>query len=480
MDVVWRAQKGAQRAFMTCPVFEVLIEGNRGGGKTDVLIMDFAQHIGKFGSDWQGYLFRQTYKQLDDVVKKTKKWFPQIWPAACFRESDMTWTWPGGERLLLRYMERPDDYWNYHGSEFPWIAFEELTTWHSDECYKIMMSCCRSSRKDMPRAYRATTNPYGPGHNWVKHRFQLPIPPGRVAGPLIIIEDELDDTDEEDLYRVAIHSDIAENKILLDADPSYMKKVLAAAPNKAAKKAWKTGSWDIVAGGMIDDLWDPAIHVVPDFTFDVIPEDWRINRSYDHGQSAPFSVGWWAESNGETFELDGRTYGAVPGDLFRIQEWYGWNGEPNQGLRMFATDIGTGIIEREEEWGISDRVEPGPADTSIFDDYSPGKSVAGDMEEAGVEWTKADKGPGSRKQGWERVRKLLGGAIPQGEGEEKIRERPGLFICVRCEQFRRTFPVLPRSKKDLDDADTNAEDHLPDEVRYRVREKVEFTECEDW
>ena len=39
--VIWTPQPGAQVKALSCPVFEVLIEGNRGGGKTDVLLMDF-------------------------------------------------------------------------------------------------------------------------------------------------------------------------------------------------------------------------------------------------------------------------------------------------------------------------------------------------------------------------------------------------------------------------------------------------------
>ena len=39
-----------------------------------------------------------------------------------------------------------------------------------------------------------------------------------------------------------------------------------------------------------------------------------------------------------------------------------------------------------------------------------------------------------------------------------------------CRQFIRTFPVLPRDDKKPDDIDTEAEDHIADEARYRVLE----------
>jgi hypothetical protein len=469
-EVAWAPQPGSQEAWLDCGIYEGLYEGTRGPGKTDCLLMDFAQHVGKsvcpgdhkgYGAEWRGILFRQTYPQLADLVAKTKKWFPRVFPAATFNESKMTWAWPTGETLRLSYMAREEDYWNYHGHSYPWIGWEELTTWPSDHCYKIMMSCSRSTQPGMPRKYRATSNPYGPGHNWVKARWRLPLAPGRIIGPVIR---------EGDLPpRVAIRGRLTENRILLEADPEYIDRIRAAARNPSELKAWLYGSWDIVAGGMFDDIWQPRYHVVENIPLDAIPSTWRLNRSYDHGQSKPFSVGWWAQSNGEPIEVNGAVFGHVPGDLFRLTEWYGWNGSPNEGLRMLSTEIADEIRERENRWGLNGHVKPGPADSSIFDDFEPGKSVAGDMARRGVRWQAADKRAGSRKQGWEQIRKYLKGAVP---GEEGVRESPGLFICRNCEQFIRTFPVLPRDGKDPDDVDTDAEDHIADEVRYRVREKV--------
>lgn len=462
-EIAWVPNAGGQRAFLECPIFEAVLEGNRGGGKTDALIMDFAQHVGQgFGADWRGILFRQTFPQLRDVVAKTRKWFPRIFPSATFNQTEMTWTWPAGETLRLSYLQREADYWNYHGHEYPWIGFEEITTWPDDKCYKIMMSCSRSTHPKMPRKYRATTNPYGPGHNWVKARFKLPVPPGSPVGRVV--------RNDDDPPRVAIRSMLDENVRLLAADPDYQRKVLASAPNSAAKAAWESGDWDIVAGGMFDDVWNPTVHIIGDFEVaGLLNTGWKINRSYDHGQSAPFSVGWWAESNGEPIEVNGRVVGAVPGDLLRFAEWYGWNGSPNEGLRMLSREIAVGIKEREQEWGIWGNVKTGPADSSIFDDYEPGKSVAGEMRKVGVRWVPVDKGPGSRKQGWEIFRKYLSGSVP---GEEGAREFPGLFVCRRCDQFIRTIPVLPRKEKDLDDVDTDSEDHVADEVRYRLRQRV--------
>ncbi len=129
------------------------------------MVMDFAQHVGKgFREAWRGILFRRTYKQLADVVTRTKKWYPRMFPGAKFNEADFRWTFPEGEEMLLRYMAKPEDYWEYHGHEYPWIGWNELTNWPTSDCYERMKSCSRSSTPGMPRKIRSDTNPWGRGH----------------------------------------------------------------------------------------------------------------------------------------------------------------------------------------------------------------------------------------------------------------------------------------------------------------------------
>lgn len=463
--IIWKPQEGSQTAFLCCPVFEVLYEGTRGPGKTDALLMDFAQHCGKgFGADWRGVLFRQTYPQLSDVVAKANKWFPQIFEGAKFNKVEHKWVWPTGEELLLRHMKDPDDYWKYHGHAYPWIGWEELTNWAMPGCYLRMMSCSRSSVPGIPRKYRATANPYGPGHNWVKMRFRLPTSRGKV------ITDSLADDGKAEPPRVAIHGHIYENKILLDADPDYIDRIRASAESEAQLKSWLEGSWDVVAGGMFDDLWEPRTHVVEPFE---IPRSWVINRSFDWGSAKPYSVGWWAESDGTDLMTSKGLVSTVRGDLFRIAEIYGWNGKPNEGTRSLASDIAVKIVEKELAMGLQGRCRPGPADSSIFD-VQNGISIAADMERPvrikglkypGIVWERADKSPGSRKNGWQNIRRML-------KSSKKLpglpREQPGIFIFKTCDQFLRTFPVLPRDEKDPDDVDTDAEDHIGDETRYRI------------
>lgn len=495
--VVWAPLPGSQTLAMSCPAHIIVYHGTRGPGKTDAQLMRFRRHVGQgFGRHWRGIIFDREYKNLDDLVSKSMRWFPEFKDGARFlsSKSDYRWVWPTGEELLFRAIKRETDYWGYHGQEFPFIGWNELTKYPTDTLFDMLMSCNRSSFRaedhvvidnetgqvitppEIPLEVFATCNPYGAGHNWVKKRFINAAPMGRVVRKTVNVFNPRSQ-EREDVIKTQVHlfGSYRENKYL---SPEYIAELETITdPNK--RKAWLGGNWDVVAGGMFDDVWDSAQHVIPAFR---IPDNWRIDRSFDWGSSAPFSVGWWAESDGSDVQMpDGTWRSTVRGDIFRIAEWYGWNGKANHGLRMLANDVAAGIIEREMAMGIHNRVQPGPADNSIWD-VENGNSIAADMARPvrvkgqkfqGVRWMRSDKSPGSRIAGWEKVRKYLSNAQRQymelnGKKIPIPREKPGMFIFNNCTMFIDLFPVLPRDEVKHDDVDTDAEDHIGDEVRYKV------------
>ncbi len=434
--------------------------------------MSYLRHVGRgFGSAWQGILFRRTIDELKDVIRKTQEWIPQIWPEAIYNKTEKSWTWPSGETLFLRHFYKAEDYWSYHGWELPWIGWEELTTWPDLEGYTRMMSTSRTSKAGVPRMVRATTNPYGPGHNVVKDRFRLPVLSGKLMNP--VITDSLDLEGNPEPHRVAINSSLKENKVMLHNDPTYIDRLRASASSQAQLDAWLYGSWDIVAGGMFDDVWNRDYNVIPAFD---IPRSWYIDRAYDWGSSSPFSVGWWAESDGTDVQLpNGKWRSTVRGDLYLIHEWYGWTGRANVGQRLLDTEIAQGIIERELQYGLYGRVHPGPADTNIWNienGDSPEKRMRKPVRingrtYPGPTFIKADKRAGSRVMGWQAMREMIKHTQPEKPGMP--REKPGLFVFSHCDQFLRTVPVAARDPKKIEDIDTDSEDHVCDMTRYRVR-----------
>lgn len=429
MNRIWEPLPGSQTLFMTCPIYEALLEGTRGGGKTDTLLMSFAQHVGRgFGEHWRGVLFRLTYPQLADVVAKSKRWFHQIFPTAKFNKNDYVWEFATGEMLFFRYGASEDDYWNYHGHEYPWLGFEELTNWRDAQFFESMHSTCRSSFPGMPRMVRSTCNPFGRGHGWVKQRYQLGQG-GAQSGQVIRIEG--------DKPRVRIHSSIYENAHLLKNDPEYLKTLLALKdPNR--RKAWLEGDWDIHVGSFLEMVWNPKKHIVQPFT---IPSTWKVWKAMDWGYAAPYAVYWFA------LDPDGVHY------IWR--ELYGAGEKIGEGSRETAAEVARKVMrieEHDERMGYEYRMNL--ADPAIFSKIGADRSIGQIFRENKVRWQEAWNAKGSRVNGAQEIIRLL--------AEDKLK------VFSTCKHWLRTVPSLGPDDDNPEDVDTDAEDHAWDATRYGI------------
>lgn len=355
-----------------------------------------------------------------------------------------------GSKIFLCQCQYEKDVAKYQGAEIHVLMIDELTHF-TEKIYRFLRGRVRLGGLHIPEQFRGMfprilcgSNPGSVGHNWVKFFFVD-------SAPALHIKRQ--DKKEGGMLRQYIPARLADNPALLENDPDYADR-LEGLGDPELIKAMLDGDWDIVAGGMFDDLWKRDKHVIEPFD---IPSSWRIDRSFDWGSSHPFAVLWWAECPGERAP-NGRTY--PRGSLFLIRELYGWTGKPDEGCKWLAVDIAREIVRKEADWKLSS-VKPGPADTSIYDTEN-GVCIANDMSALGVNWIEADKSPGSRKNGAEILRKYLKAALKFPV------EEPGLFIFDRCKQFIRTVPTLPRDEKDTDDVNTKAEDHIYDAARYRI------------
>lgn len=427
--IIWSPLPGSQELFLSCPIFEALLEGTRGGGKTDTLLMSFAQYCGRgFGEHWRGTLFRLTYPQLADVVAKSKRWFYQIFPGIRFSESEYCWKWPTGETLFFRYGATEDDYWNYHGHEYPWLGFEELTNWRDGAFFEAMHSTCRSSHPGMPRMVRATCNPFGKGHGWVKARYKLGAGGAR-SGEVIRIAGEKP--------RVRIRSRLDENIHLLKNDPEYIRTLQALKdPNR--RKAWLEGDWDIHVGSFLEKVWDANRHIVKPFP---IPPSWKVWKAMDWGYAAPYAVYWFAMDH--------------DGCIYIWRELYGAGEKPGEGAREPAAEVAQKILrmeQRDERMGYTYRHNL--ADPAIFSKIGADRSIGQIFRENKVKWQEAWNGKGSRVNGAQEVIRLL--------AEDKLK------VFDTCRHWLRTVPGLPPDDHDPEDVDTHAEDHAWDATRYGI------------
>lgn len=435
-NLLWAPQEGPQTALLQCPIFEVFYGGARGGGKTEASIGDWLEHSSMYGEAAIGIFVRRKFKQLAEVIARTKQIFPKM--GAKYNEQKAEWKMPGGGRLKFVYLERDSDAEEYQGHNYTRVYVEEVTNFPSSSPIDKLRATLRSGA-GVPVGMRLTGNPGGPGHNWVKARYIDPDPAGYkvIAESCDVVIDEV--TQTVTLERVFIPSKLGDNMLLLRNDPTYVLR-LRQSGSEALVKAWLEGNWDIVDGAYFAEFSEETHVKDRDYIRFAPPQTVRF-RSFDWGSARPFSTGWWAIADGTWPQSDPLPFGAI----FRYKEWYGASG-PNKGLHMTADLVAKKIMEMER----GERVRYAVADPAIFI-RNGGPSIAESM--AQCHWRRADN---KRLPGWEQVRQRL-------VGENGV---PMMYIADNCEDTIRTLPVLQHDDTNPEDLDTDGEDHAADEIRY--------------
>ena len=437
--MIWKAQPGPQEAFVKSNVFEVVYGGARGGGKTDAALGDFLLHAVDYGAAARGLLVRRQRVSLEPTIARARKIFRPV--GAKWAEAKSRFEWPSGAVLYFRYLDNDADADLYQGHDYSRVYVEELTQFPSPVPVDKLKATLRSAA-GATCGFRATCNPGGPGHNWVKARYI-----DRGAWDLIVepFRNPFDGSTAS-LKRMFIPAKLADNPKLLANDPGYIPR-LQQSGSAELVRAWLEGDWNIIQGAFFDK-WSNRNIVAPF----VIPPDWLRIRAFDWGYAAPFSVGWWAVVP-EELSVDGSR--RLPrGALVRYREWYGCNGRPDEGLRMEAEAVARGILEREAGETISHPV----ADPSIFR-QDGGPSIAERMRRCGVAFRAADNtrvGKAGAMSGWDQMRARITGT----------EVGPMLAVFDTCRDFIRTVPVLQHDRMRTEDLDTTAEDHIADETRY--------------
>lgn len=240
-----------QNDFLQLSCEEALYGGAAGGGKSEALLMWLAEGVGIPG--YSGIIFRRTFPQLnksnDSLIAKSYRLYPAL--GGVYHITNKCWTFPLGETISFGHLQHENSVYDYQGSAFHRIAFDELTQFTLDQ-YLYLFSRIRSALNfPITLGVRASANPGGIGHIWVKDRFitidaledlrgmdvSQPTPPSRVYWPTI--------------HRAFVPARIADNPFLdLFA---YEQKLNHLPP--VTRERLKNGDWSIMPDGLIKPNW---------------------------------------------------------------------------------------------------------------------------------------------------------------------------------------------------------------------------------
>ena len=417
--ILWEPQPKQQLA-LSCSAFELFYGGAAGGGKSDFLLADFLAGCNEGRGAWRGILFRRTYRELEDLIIRAKELYIPL--GARYHKTENVFTFPTGSFLRLRYLERDEDVGSYQGHQYTWCGFDELGNYATDYCYLYMISRLRSAA-GLKCYMRATGNPGGVGHSWIKMRFIDKKKPNTIY------------TDEMGRTRCFIPSLLDDNRILMKNDPEY-EKSLTLLP-RYLYEALRYGNWDIVAGAAFEEFRREE-HVIKPFALE--SGQWFKFCAMDWGYAKPFSIGWWAVNN--------------EGRMIRYRELYGCEkGEANKGIKKSASEVAKEAYALSVAEGVTVMV----ADPAVWSKTDKEASIAEKFEAVGWKMIKANN---ERINGKMQLHQLL-----KTKGED---EKPMLLVFDTCFDFIRTIPLLLPSKAHPEDIDTAMEDHIYDETRYAI------------
>ena len=423
---------GDSRVRVNEPVEEMLYGGQAGGGKS-LLARALAITMMTLWPGSEIALFRRTYPELEDshirpILRETAG------TAFTYHEGKRELRAPNGSLCLFRYADDEKDLRHYLSAEWEGLILDEATSFPGD-WIEFLRARVRSTRQGWRPVILYTSNPGGPGHLYLKDQFVTARPPGTVwRAP-----------DESGGMRRVFHrAALKDNPALSD---EYRRR-LVGIRDETVRKSLLEGDWNI-GGNFFFTEWRDQLHTLPPFQ---IPTTWRERAiGVDFGFGAPWSCHFYVRDE-DLWRQERETR------WFVYREMYGAGIRDEEQARLIKEAVQSDLDGYQRRGGKRVPHFTLFCDPAIWSKNPNGLSVADVYKfvlgEVGVAPQPADH---DRLSGWQRVRDYL---APQADGY------PAVMWFDTCTHALRTIPSLPRSRRDPEDADSSAEDHAADELRY--------------
>lgn len=470
----WKANVGFQTIALDARyvIPELGIFGNRGGGKTGVVLADYAMNIlehpdpktGKILQGpcrpWKGIVFRKHYKEFETLIERTKEVYYGLFGnrddggRAKYLEGDKKWVFydekgkPYNDVFQLLFpVEHDADIDQFIGQEFQHVIWEELPQWASSRPYFKMMASIRAGKPGVPMRVRSTGNPGGPGIGWVKEWFGIPDGSAQEAKRASIENQKIITDPRTGIVRGFLVGMLEENQPLLNNDKGYQARLLQATlGDPELEKAWVHSDFSALFGQYFK-VFSPNIHKIDPEDFfpgGRLPAHYKLYGHLDYGENAPTAFGLWAVNpEGERFLFE---------EHYQAGEWAGYHAgaikdlcanSPWTGGRMPSI-----VFADSQIWHTR----------SAENATARNRTVAKIFEnEGGLRLRPSVKGPGSRVRGWRFMKQCLSYVI---DGAGRMIKKPTLYYAGHCENWEREVKNAVFSDKgDKEDIDSGCDDH---------------------
>jgi hypothetical protein len=430
-------------------VDEALGGGSAGPGKSLVLLMDandqiILQHLrceaGEFrwgqAPGWALHL-RKEFPRLEQTIDRAHRLFYALDPEVQWERNAHKFTFKSGYQYQFGHLKDKDSYLNYRSNEYTALYIDEIGEIEEKDSYDELVLRVRSTDrllKQMLRV-RSMSNPCA---NWVREHFVDPNPQG---GEVIQKEIKLSTGQTRTRSRIFLPARLSDNP-----DPEFQAQYEANLKDRPVhiKRALFDGDWYVVPGAFFAELWDSSRIVVKPFE---IPSGWRRFRTGDWGYKDKCVILWWAVH--------------PDGALICYRERV-WNGAKAKKL-YDAYGVACKIREVESahrEWNkVTNRSRLGGwMDTQLWEERGHrGRSMADDMAQVGVFWSKTKKGRVSSAQ--QMIKRL------NWRGYDDM---PGVMFFDECKYCISTIPALGTDETEPEAPKEGGEDHGWAAVSYAV------------
>ena len=155
---------------------EVLFGGSRGGGKTDTALQWLLYDSDK--PALRGLVIRRNATDLEDFIDRARIKYSPL--GAKVAGNPTVIKFPSGAMIYTGHLATPDAYTKYQGWEIHRLLMEEVTHIPTEKLYEKLLGSVRSTAEGIKTQVLLTTNPGGPGHEWVKDRFSIDSKPSKI------------------------------------------------------------------------------------------------------------------------------------------------------------------------------------------------------------------------------------------------------------------------------------------------------------